>query len=113
MLKIGIINYINAYPLFAGLLKKIIPIDAEFVAGTPTELNLLLREKKLDIALISSTEYLKNQNDYCPIPCFGISAKEEVKSVLFYAKNSFTKLHTPKSQDSRSQVQKLGITKES
>ncbi len=82
MYNIGITNYINAYPFHAAFGENVLDPEATLFFDVPTRLNALLREKYLDIALISSFEYLTG--DYRFLFPFGIGSCGRIYSVNFY-----------------------------
>lgn len=108
LIRIGQISYINClvfnYPLDLLLkddsrleseiknYKKLqeLGYEIETVKGVPSKLNSLLNENKLDIAPISSFEFLRHNNSssseegYELIPKASISSIGKVKSVIFF-----------------------------
>ncbi len=83
-LRVGMIEYINALPFYAAFKTGAIKTEASFVTGNPSTLNQLLREEQLDLALISSSEYLKHLEKYTLLPQFCIGAFPAVMSVVLY-----------------------------
>ena len=82
-LRLGQINFINCLPINYPIAK----LDLEaysFVDASPAELNQALREGSVDIAPISSYEYLSNKDLYDLIPGISISSKIQADSVLFF-----------------------------
>jgi len=97
--RVGFIKYLNAWPLYrcaakpgaAGteasdnsgdFFEPFSSGDREITTGTPSEINKLLAEEKLDIATISAAHYLRNREDYQLLGCGGISASGPVMSVI-------------------------------
>src|SRR5438445_11796068 len=103
MLKIGAPSYINSLPLFYPFLAKKVPIEAAFIFETPSQINKRLISKEIDIGLISSACFLKNQTHLSPITSFGIGAVKESMSVCLFTKKALHNLHE----------RPIGITKES
>jgi len=94
MLKVGKIEYLNTVPVYYGFVKGEVPLKGvKFTDNVPSELNRLLREGFLDISVISSYEFLKNQDKYLLFPDFSISAKKKVMSVLFFSTVPIHQLH--------------------
>lgn len=94
MLRVGKIEYLNTVPVYYGFLTgKVDSSGLEFVEDVPTELNRMLRERLLDISVISSYEYLTNSQNYLLLPNFSISAKKRVISVLFLSTVPIHQLH--------------------
>ena len=54
MLRVGHLNFVNAYPLYGGLLQGAVQRPVELVSGVPSELNQMLREGDLDLSLVSA-----------------------------------------------------------
>lgn len=134
LIRIGQISYINClifnYPLDLVLkgdsrleneiknYKKLeeLGYEIETIKGVPSELNSLLNENKLDIAPISSFEFLRHNNAYKPeetyklIPKASISSVGEVKSVIFFSNAAIEELKTINiSNESASSVALLKI----
>jgi len=94
MLRVGKIEYLNTVPVYYGFIKGMVPADGvEFIDDVPSELNRLLREGLLDISVISSYEYIVNQDRYLLFPDFSISARRRVISVLFLSTVPIHQLH--------------------
>ncbi|WP_456456310.1 menaquinone biosynthetic enzyme MqnA/MqnD family protein [Thermovibrio sp.] len=94
MLKVGKIEYLNTVPVYYGFISKKVPSSGiEFIDDVPSELNRLLREGLLDVSVISSYEYIENQDKYLLFPDFSISAKGRVMSVLFLSCVPIHQLH--------------------
>ncbi|NQY81410.1 MAG: menaquinone biosynthesis protein [Candidatus Caenarcaniphilales bacterium] len=116
LIRIGQISYINClvfnYPLDLLLkgdsrlvneiknYKKLqeLGYELETIQGVPSELNSLLNENKLDIAPISSFEFLRHNNleteRYKLIPKASISSIGKVKSVIFFSNTAIEELKT-------------------
>ena len=87
-LKIGLVSYLNTYPVYFAIEKGLINLDknVEIVRAVPTVLNKMLRKGELDISVVSSFEYALNFKNYLILPQLCIGADGEVKSVLFFSK---------------------------
>ena len=134
LIHIGQISYINClifnYPLkllldknekllysiknFSLLKEK--NYDLKVTEGVPSKLNELLREAKLDIAPISSFEFLRHNNNckenekYKLIPNASISSIGKVRSVIFFSNTRPEELNTVNlSNESASSVALLKI----
>lgn len=90
-LRIGTVPFANVMPLDF-YLPEILP-DAEFVYGVPSKLAVLLASGKVDVALLSSIELLKNP-EYGYIPGIGICSNGPVASVCLFAKEHPSLLHS-------------------
>lgn len=84
MLRIGCVEYINAFPLVHAFKTGQLKCESELIYAVPSTLNRLLCEKKLDLALTSSIEYLNGNYDL--LPDFCIAAKKQILSVNLYRK---------------------------
>lgn len=91
--KVGHIEFLNCLPLYYGLIKKFALLDIELIKGTPTELNNLLLQGKLDISPISSIEYARNSDKLILFPDFTVSSNGEVKSILLISIYPIEKLN--------------------
>lgn len=88
---LGQINFINCLPVNYPISK--LDLGAfEFKNASPAELNQALREGEVDIAPISSYEYLSNKDLYDLIPGISISSKIQADSVLFFYKGRLEEL---------------------
>ncbi|MDH5719507.1 MAG: menaquinone biosynthesis protein [Spirochaetia bacterium] len=84
---IGVVNFLNAYPLFFGFDK--LYKNIRVIKDVPSRLSLLLRQNKLDAALISSIEYYRNKENYDFHKGLCISSKGKVESIrLFLSKDN-------------------------
>jgi chorismate dehydratase len=84
--RVGHIQFLNCLPLYYGLVKSEALLDLELIKGTPTELNSLLINGKLDISPISSIEYARHHQSLVLFPEFTVSSDGEVKSILLLSR---------------------------
>ena len=94
-IKIGLINFTNCLPVYYTF-EKLQPENIEFLYGNPVQLNKLMSEGKIDIAPVSSFEYLKNKHKYTLIEKACISSDGECGSVILFCKKEFHKLNNGK-----------------
>ncbi len=87
-MKIGLIPYLNLYPLYFYLKKK----GFQFIEGVPTELNQMIRKGQIDVSPSSSVEYLRHPELYSLIPGHSISSRGEVKSIILFSRLPLEKL---------------------
>lgn len=82
MKRIGLIKFLNSLPLKLQLQGKV-----EIVEGTPVEINSMMANGELDAGMVSSVEYLKNQEKYKLTNICIASQTEngEVGSVLLFS----------------------------
>jgi len=90
--KVGHIQFLNCLPLYYGLVKNEALLDLELIKGTPTELNSLLINGKLDISPISSIEYARHHKSLVLFPEFTVSSDGEVKSILLVSRSPIENL---------------------
>ncbi len=89
MIRVGEINYLNVYPIYYYLKKrlkngnKINFID--FVSGTPAFLNRKLQSGNIDISPSSSFYYILNYSSSYIFPNLSISSKKKVKSIYLFS----------------------------
>lgn len=93
MIKVGALHFSNAIPLFYALQEKIIPNDVTLVGGTPVEINAMLGRGEVDIAMISSVDFLTNRFSYILLSDLGIAATEKIISIRLFFKGNAPKLH--------------------
>lgn len=84
--RVGHIQFINCLPLYYGLVENQVLEDVELIRGTPTELNRLLTEGKLDISPISSIAYARHQRELLLLPNLSVSCDGAVKSIYLVSK---------------------------
>jgi chorismate dehydratase len=77
-LRVGVVPYLNAHPLIEG--HEAFLDRAEFYFVPPSQLSAMLAREELDLALLSSVEYLRGV--YEILPEVGIVSRGAVNSVL-------------------------------
>lgn len=90
-LKLGQINFINCLPL-NGISNDTWEIS--LTEASPSQLNQMLRAGDLDLAPISSFEYLLNQDKYELIEGLSISSKKQADSVLLFVQGKLEESKT-------------------
>ncbi|BAT71959.1 conserved hypothetical protein [Thermosulfidibacter takaii ABI70S6] len=87
MLRLGIISYLNTLPVYYGIERGLVklPDNVEVVKGVPTQLNRMLANGEIDMAVVSAFEYAQHYRDYLVLPQLCIGADGEVRSVLFFS----------------------------
>lgn len=86
MLKLGVIDVLNVLPVYDGILRGLISVEAELIKGKVTELNQKLNQGELDLSVISSFEYARNPEKYLILPGLSVSAKGPVRSIYLFSK---------------------------
>lgn len=91
---VGHIDYINTIPVDAGRIDD--EIEKTKIPGSPSQINKLLKEGRVDIGFISAAFYLKNEPRLVRISDFVIASQYRAMSVMLYAKHSlFRKRDVP------------------
>lgn len=85
-MRVGRIGYINCYPVYGAIDRGLVPLPAELVTGTPSELNDLLVAGELDVSVISAVEYARHAKDLVLLPELAISCDGPVRSVALFSK---------------------------
>ena len=85
-MRLGRIGYINCFPIYGAIDRGIVPVDADLVTGTPSELNGLLAAGELDVSVISAVEYARDAQSYVLLPDLAVSCDGPVRSVVLFAK---------------------------
>jgi chorismate dehydratase len=91
-MRLGRIAYINCFPVYGGIDRGIVQVDAELVTGTPAELNGLLAAGELDVSVISAVEYARDAERYMLLPDLAVSCDGPVRSVALFSKRPATML---------------------
>ena len=85
-LRVGRIPYINCYPVYGGIDRGVVTLDAELVDGIPSHLNRLMARGALDISVISAVEYARDTARYLLLPDLAISCDGPVRSVMLFSR---------------------------
>lgn len=90
---IGKISYTNCLPFYHRLNET---SEFEFLETYPAKVNEALYEGKVDIAPVSSLEYLKHQDKYYILPGVSISARNFSGSVILFSRKKMEDLNGAK-----------------
>ncbi len=101
-LRVGKIHYTNTLPFFHNL-EKSAALDVRYYASYPAQVNLAMRRGRVDLAPISSLEYLNHHSQYYLLPGLGIGARDFSGSVLLFSRSKIESLNH----------QTIGLTRES
>ncbi len=85
-MKIGRIPYINCYPVYGGIDRGMVQLDATLVDGVPTDLNRRMAAGELDISVVSAVEYARDADRYLLLPDLAISCDGPVRSVMLFSR---------------------------
>src|SRR5213592_545615 len=91
-MRLGRIGYINCYPVYGAIDRGVVPLAADLVTGTPSELNELLAAAELDVSVVSAVEYARNARDYVLLPDLAISCDGPVRSVALFSRRTVGQL---------------------
>lgn len=91
-MRVGRIPYINCYPVYGAIDRGLLPLDAELVTGTASDLNDLLAAGELDLSVISAVEYARDAASYHLLPDLAISCDGPVHSVKLFSRRPVDEL---------------------
>ena len=91
-MRVGRIPYINCYPVYGAIDRRIVELDAELVDGIPSALNRRMAQGALDISVISAVEYARDTARYLLLPDLAISCDGPVRSVMLFSRAPAAKL---------------------
>lgn len=86
-LKVGQISYTNCIPFYHNL------SGFNFTRAVPAEVNDAMRRGLVDLAPVSSLEYLMNSKDYYLLPDLAIGARDFSGSVILFSKEKIEGLN--------------------
>jgi chorismate dehydratase len=84
-MRLGRIGYVNCYPVYGAIDRGLVPVEAELVTGTPSELNGLLAAGELDVSVVSAVEYAREADRYVLLPDLAVSSDGPVRSVMLFS----------------------------
>lgn len=87
-MRLGRIPWINCYPVYGAVDRGVVPVDAELVTGTASELNDLLAAGELQASVVSAVEYARNAAAYHLLPDLAISCEGPVHSVMLFSRRA-------------------------
>jgi chorismate dehydratase len=85
-MRVGRIPYVNCYPVYGAIDRRLVPLAADLVDGVPTALNRQMAAGSLDVSVVSAVEYARNANRYLLLPDLAISCDGPVRSVALFSK---------------------------
>lgn len=103
-MRVGRIPYINCYPVYGAIDRRIVRLAATLVDGAPTALNALMRQGALDVSVVSAVEYARAAERYLLLPDLAISCDGPVRSVMLFAKRPAEQLEGARVMVSRSSM---------
>jgi chorismate dehydratase len=91
-MRLGRIPWINCYPIYGAIDRGLVPVAAELVSGTASELNDLLAAGELQVSVVSAVEYARNAAAYHLLPDLAITCDGPVHSVALFARRPVNQL---------------------
>ena len=85
-MRLGRIPWINCYPVYGAIDRALVPVPADLVTGTASELNDLLAAGELDVSAVSAVEYARNAAAYHLLPDLAITCDGPVHSVMLLSR---------------------------
>lgn len=95
-MRVGYIDYLNCYPFYYHMFEKRPLKDISIISRLPSELNKMMKDKKLDLSPISSATYPDIQDDVFLLPQFCLSSVGYVGSVTLYSRYGIDQLNGKK-----------------
>jgi len=91
-IRIGQINFANAWPIFYNFPHDQFKGELEFISQVPTSLNQALARNEIDIAAISSFAYGEDFSKYVLFPDLSVSAFGAVQSLFLFHQQPIAEL---------------------
>ena len=91
-MRLGRIPWINCYPIYGAIDRGLVPVPAELVTGTASELNDLLAAGELQVSVVSAVEYARNAAAYHLLPDLAITCDGPVHSVALFSRRPVREL---------------------
>ncbi|HEX6104175.1 MAG TPA: menaquinone biosynthesis protein, partial [Gemmatimonadales bacterium] len=85
-MRLGRIPWINCHPVYGAIDRGLVPMPAELVTGTASELNDLLAAGELQVSVVSAVEYARNAAEYHLLPDLAITCDGPVHSVALFSR---------------------------
>lgn len=85
-IRLGAIDYANAYPIDWALEMGYIEADVEVTRAVPAELNRMLTRGDLDVSAVSALHFAENARHLIQLPVVSISSDDAVQSVLLFSR---------------------------
>src|SRR5512140_521721 len=108
-MRVGRIPYINCYPVYGAIDRRIVSLDATLVDGVPTALNHAMAAGSLDVSVISAVEYARDAARYLLLPDLAISCDGPVRSVMLFSRRPAERLDGGRVLVSRSSMTSVAL----
>ncbi len=113
VLRIGKIRYLNGLPFYFGLAEilkeKDMTPEVSFFESYPVAINQAMEKGAIDLAPVSSLEYLRHQDDYLLLPDLAIGTRLFARSVLLISKKKIEQLDRTAIALSRESLSSAGL----
>jgi chorismate dehydratase len=87
--RLGVINYLNVAPVYAGILADRgaagVGDAIETLSGVPAEMNAALADGRVDVSNVSSFAFGVHAREWLLVPHLSVAAHERVDSVLLFS----------------------------
>lgn len=110
-LQLGLVDYINHIPVYHALEEGLVPLEADFVKGTPDRLNKLFVSGKLAATPISAIEYARHSEKCLILPDLSISVDGRSSDILLFSKLPATELEGKKISLTKSSASSAALLK--
>jgi chorismate dehydratase len=114
-LRVGKIQYLNCLPFYFGLEEclraKGVENEVSFFESYPAEINRALDKGEIDVAPVSSLEYLQRPKDYLLLPDLAIGTRIFARSVLLLSKKKIERLDHAVIALSRESLSSAGLVR--
>lgn len=107
--RVGKVTYINTAPFYYQLFEAETPVS--FVEGSPSDINHLMYQGRIDFAPISSLEYALHQDRYLLLPGLCVGSRDFSRSVLLLSRERIDGLHREKIVLSRKSFSSAALLK--
>lgn len=108
-MRVGRIPYVNCYPVYGAIDRRIVTLDGELVNGVPTELNQAMSAGALDVSVVSAVEYARAAESYLLLPDLAISCEGPVRSVMLFSSRPAESLSGERVVVSRSSMTSVAL----
>jgi len=109
-IRIGLVEQLNYLPLCYALEKNPAQ-DIKLVKGSPTTLNKLFLQGKLDVTPLTLIEYARNINFCQPLQNFSITTEGKVPRTLLFSKLPVTELERKQISLTSTSIAAMGLLK--
>lgn len=108
-MRIGRIPYVNCYPVYGAIDRRVVTLDGTLVTGVPSALNARMADGTLDISVVSAVEYARDARRYLLLPDLAISCDGPVRSVVLFSRRPARELDGRRVIVSRSSMTSVAL----